>query len=376
MTFYHKSYQKSHHFKERYQKYNQRVSHFTIDGFVYVNKLADELKKLPIEVRLKIEALHNHKNRKRIQLKRLGGHTSSNGKGFVIDRNVIVDGTTRRIENWIKKEKEMPDYIHDFFNVFFEHEKYKNIVKEIENIDKSKKNKCPNIIKMKPMEHGSLVHKEMQNIVKYALIKSNICKKKLKIPKFFHIDICTKMCIHSLLNKNLLPFISELPMFTSDGCGMATAIDLICVNLNQNYMFKMIEMKTGNCAKAIKKTNLTYHGIVYSQASAASLQLIMTFFLGFQTYGDHFFPLETYKDDFGMLMNVIYIRSWGSVLLEIPFQLCNMDAVNDISKRILFRKEGSLRLTLNENCNIESSKTVKGKIKKRPIKKFKIGFDS
>src|ERR1700674_4513233 len=127
-----------------------------INGMFYVRKLAVKMKSFPEDVKKKIKQLWCHPNKKRIGLQNLGG-TAHKSKGFVIDNRNAVDGLTRRIDGWLttglENSSAIDPFVFEFFNVFSNHDSYKKIIKNIEDLDKSKKCKCYNLTvkKMAPM---------------------------------------------------------------------------------------------------------------------------------------------------------------------------------------------------------------------------------
>jgi hypothetical protein len=350
-----------------------------INGFLYVNMIAEKIKKLPDEVKIKINELWTHKNKKRIRLQRLGGTDKrSKSKGYVIDNTTVVDGITRRIGDWIKNDihtvRDIPPYVMDLFNAFIEGEGYQSISKQVDEHDKQYKCRCINAKRMEPMEHGDLVHKQLYTAIRYAVKRGELHDDKRSIPVSFIIDRCTKSAIISMLTVGLIPISSEFPVFSNVGTGSATAIDIICIDTKNDNKFRFIEVKTGNCGKKIKPMLSLADGTKYCQASIDSIQIMLTAYFGYQTYGDKFFPIETQKADFSDTIGVCYTKSWGAFIMNVPSIVCNMDNVSDMTKRVLDRKDGSLRVKLGKNKNTPNSHTVKGTPKKRPVKDLKVGF--
>jgi len=358
------------------------ISYSPINGLIYVNILAKKMKTFPDDAKSKIKKLWSHSQKKRIRLQNLGGE-SSKSKGFVIDNNNVVDGLTRRIDDWIQneleKKKHLDPFIIEFFNTFIEHESYKNIVEEIAAMDKKNKCKCANLRqkKMSPMAHGSKVHQEIYDSVRYALKLSGLSDTKRPVPKRFHIDQCTKSCLLSLIKTELIPFTAEWPVFTNEGTGCATALDLICLDAKNNFCIKTIELKTGNVVKALKGTGyISKHKISYSQASIAAIQLLLSTFIGNKCYGNKYFSIakeHAGESDFSNICNIIYIKSWGSIVLNIPKNICIFENLQKLYEHIIF-KSASLRDNLSLNHNTQSHLTTKG-TKRKKCKILKVGFN-
>ena len=360
-----------------------QTSSFTyINGLFYVDLMAKRMTKFPDDVKLKIKELWAHPHKKRIRLQNLGG-SGPKTKGFVIDNSHAVDGLTRRIDDWLKNGMEnkdkLDDYLIDFFRTFIDHDSYKTIITEIESMDKTHRCKCPNLKfkKMNPMEHGSKVHAEVYNAVRYALKTAGLCDTKRPIPQKFNIDQCTKSCLLSLIKTQLIPFTAEWPVFTTEGTGCATALDLICIDMKNGNTIKTVELKTGNVVKALKSSGyVPKHHIEYSQASVAAIQLLMSTFLGNKCFGNKFFPISRDSEivsEFSNFSNLIYIKSWGSIVLNIPQVICDHGKLEKLYNDILFRSEGSLRESLKINCNTQSSLTTKG-TKRKKCKVLQVGF--
>ena len=360
----------------------QNSSYTFINGLIYVRLLAKKMREFPDDVKQKIKDLWCHPNKKRVRLQNLGG-TGAKSKGFVIDNNNVVDGLTRRIDDWLQnslesKEK-MDDFVVQFFETFTNHESYKSIISEIQNMDKVKKCKCSNLKfkKMNPMDHGSKVHAEVYNAVRYALKLADLSDTKRPIPQRFNIDQCTKSCLLSLIKTQLIPFTAEWPVFTTDGTGCATALDLICIDMRNGFSLKTVELKTGNVVKALKSSGyISKHRIEYSQASIAAVQLLISTFLGNKCFGNKFFPISSESEesfDFSRFCNIIYIKSWGSIVLNIPQIICDYKKIERLYNDILFRDSGSLRDSLKISCNTQSSLTTKG-TKRKKCKVLSVGF--
>lgn len=348
-----------------------------INGYIHVNILANKLKNVPDETKILIRELWTHPNKKRVRLERLGGKSSA-GKGFVIDGNTVVDGLTRRIKDWFEthtnNKTDLPQYMLDYFNYFTSHDEYKTIISRIESHDKTQKVRCKNMRIMDPMRHGSVVHQEMYNAVRYILKISEITTNKQKLPQKFSIDQCTKSCLIALINSDLIPVTSEWPCYVEDGSGCATAIDLICVDLRNDCKLRIIELKTGNAAKALKPSINFMCDYQYNRASMDSLQLLISTFFASKCYGSKFFDVES-QANFSKLMGLLYINSSYSVVLNVPEIICKSDHVRDLCQKILNREDGgSLRSDLNVECNTQALKTTKKTIRKKQPKVFKVGF--
>lgn len=350
-----------------------------INGYLYVNPLANKLKNLEDSTKALIREFYQHPNKRRIRLQNLGGKLSAKNKGFVIDNNTVVDGLTRRIKDWFEANidnlDKLPQYILDYFNFYILNQSYKDIINDIETQDKRQKIRCNNTRVMDPMRHGSLVHQQMYNSVRYILKLSGIVQNKQKLPKKFSIDKCTKSCLVALIKSNLIPITSEWPCFVEDGTGCATAMDLICVDLNNDNKLKIIELKTGNAAKALKPSFISKGEFTYNRASMDSIQLLISAFFAYRCYGSKFFDI-TDENKFCGSMGLLYINSSYSVILDVPSIICNLENVTDLSKRILYREEGtSLRNDLTADHNTQSKLTITNKIRKRKPKTFKVGFN-
>ncbi len=353
--------------------------HVPINGFIYVNMIAKEIKKLPEDVKEHVLALWKHDHKKRIRLQRLGGKDKrSKARGYVIDNTTVVDGITRRIADWVDKElngkREVPLYLHDLFNAF-NSDAYQDMAKAIESKDKTLRTRCPNARNMDPMEHGDHVHKQVYNAVRYAVKRSGMHSDKRADPTSFVIDMCTRSAIVSMLRVGLVPISSEFPVFSNIGTGSATAIDVICVDTRNGNKLRFIEMKTGNCAKKIKPEMTLSNGTRYSQASMDSIQIMLTAFFGFLTYGDIFFPIETQFDDFSDIIGICYTKPWGGVVMNVPRVICKHSIIKDMATRVLDRGDGSLRKKLGANKNSQNTHTVRGTPKKRPVKVLQVGYE-
>ena len=364
-----------------YKRFKTTDTYTPIDGFIYVNMIADKIKALSDDVKEEIMALWKHKNKKRIRLQRLGGTDKrSQSKGYVIDNTTVVDGITRRIDDWFKSDlnpvRDVPPYVTDLFNAFNEGEGYQSIVRQIDEHDKEYRCRCVNAKRMKPMEHGDLVHKQLYTAVRYAVKRGGMNDEKRSIPSSFIIDRCTKSAIVSMLTVGLIPISSEFPVFSSVGTGSATSIDIICIDTRNGNNMRFIEVKTGNCGKKIKPLLKLIDGTKYCQASVDSIQIMLTAYFGFQTYGDRFFPMESQKCDFSSMIGLCYTKSWGALIMNVPNVVCNLDIVSDMTLRVLDRKEGSLRERLGKNKNTPNSHTLKGTPKKKPVKSLEIGFNN
>ena len=348
---------------------------------IYVRLLAKKLKSIPDETKNKIKELWLNPQKKRIRLQNLGADKQKS-KGFVIDNNNVVDGLTRRINDWlenqVEKDKKVEPYLIEFFKTFVDHNDIKELVSKLAAHDKEKRCRCYNlkVKKMDPMTHGSKVHQEVYNAVRYALKLSGLSETKRKIPQKFNIDECTKSCLLKLLNSKLIPFTAEWPVFTSDGTGCATAFDLVCIDFNKNYEFKVIELKTGNVVKALKANKyISNHHIPYNQASVAAIQLLLTIYIGKQCYGNKYFNIVDDSEgecSFSNFCNIMYIKSWGSILLNIPKVICQNDKIEHLFRSIIFRRE-SLRDNLPNHKNAQSLLTSKGTVRKRR-KQLTVGF--
>jgi hypothetical protein len=358
-------------------EYADRMS-VPISGYIYVNMIANEIRKLPSDVKEHIMSLWTHKNKKRIRLQRLGGTDKrSKARGYVIDNTTVVDGITRRISDWFDKDLngkgDVPSYMNDLFAAFGT-DLYQNMAEKINENDKEHRCKCNNAKKMPPMEHGDLVHKQLYNIVRYAVKRSGMHDDKRPLPASFTIDMCTRSAIVSLLKVGLVPVGSEFPVFSSIGTGSATSIDLICIDTRNGNKMRFIEIKTGNMSKKIQMSMTLSNGTRYSQSSIDAIQIILTTFFGYLTYGDAFFPIESQMEDFGDVVALCYTKSWGGFVMNVPRVVCKMDVVVDMANRVLDRKDGSLRAGLNVNKNTQNTHTVKGTPKKRPAKVLEVGF--
>lgn len=364
-----------------YKRFKQTDFSPSINGFLYVNLIAAEIKKLPDEVKMNIMELWNHKNKKRIRLQRLGGTDKrSKSKGYVIDNTTVVDGITRRIGDWFSNDihsvRDIPQYVMDLFNAFIDGEGYRSISEKVDEHDKTYRCRCVNAKRMNPMEHGDLVHKQIYTAVRYAVKRSELHDDKRSIPSSFTIDRCTKSALSALLRVGLIPISSEFPVFSDIGTGSATAIDIICIDTKNNNKFRFIEVKTGNCGKKIKPMLRLADGTQYCQASIDSIQIMLTAFFGYLTYGDKFFPIESQKHDFSDTIGVCYTKSWGALIMNVPNKICTLDNISDMAKRVLDRKDGSLRVHLGKNKNTPNTHTTKGTPKKKPVKDLKIGFNN
>ncbi len=344
--------------------------------------MAKHMMEFPDDVKAKIRELWKHTNKKRIRLQNLGGD-GSKSKGFVIDNSTVVDGLTRRIDDWLQerleKKDEIDDFIVQFFKTFIDDPAYKTIIAHIQAMDKQKKCKCMNLKykKMNPMEHGSKVHYEVYNAVRYALKLSGLSPTKRDNPKQFHIDQCTKSCLLSLIKTQLIPFTAEWPVFVTEGTGCATALDLICIDMKNGYSIKTIELKTGNVVKAMKPSGyISKHHIEYSQTSIAAIQLLLSTFMGNRCYGNKFFPIVQEIEpgfDFSQFCNIVYIKSWGSIILNVPKIICDYEKLEKLYNDVIFRSSGSLRESIGVKPNTQSKMTVKGTPRKN-CKVLKVGF--
>ncbi len=343
-----------------------------INGYKYVKFVAQKLKELPKEVQTKIKLLWSHPNKKRVRLERLGGQ-SSGGRGFVVDGMTVLDGLTRRIEDWMKNTTMNP-VMREYIDAFINGQEYKDTIRDIQQIDKQKKCKCRYMKTMAPMDHGKQVHRNMYDLIRYAIKMSGLCSDKRKMPKLFNIDICAAKCVMTLMKKNLIPFTSEWPAFNTEGTGCATAIDIIAVDAGNEYQFVNIELKSGNAAKALTPNiALPTAMIICNAAAIAGIQVMITMLMMNRCYGNTHFTINP-ESDFSSQMKLIYVRSWGAVILKIPPCICFREPAVQIMNAIVNRGGGSLRANLATNVNTQAFKTTKGTKRKKAPKTYKIGF--
>lgn len=329
------------------------------DAFPIIGLLSKKINSFPIETLRHLKKIFSHENKRKIRLQRLNGE-KSNGRGFVIDSNYVVDGLTKRMANTRKLYNPSDIDITNIYSVsdrnFFgltKHSKIYNLNSliqhsitsrpEILGYSKNKKIavmentiKCPNYNKLGPMNHGSLVHQELYKAVSYIIkisgivvkmnslnnqdgdddddssikkARSSLNQDKRKLPKRFEVDSCTMMALKYFLIKGIIPISSEWPAFTRQPPGCATAIDIIAIDTKNDYKITMIEIKTGSIYWTVQKPRAgedQWLGIFTSM-----WQLIVSSIMCRVCYGNLF---DWSKLDF----KLVHVRPWGCVPFNIP----------------------------------------------------------
>lgn len=399
-----------------------------INAYPLVDALADKLNKLPNEKKEMLRNLWSHDNKKKIRLAHLGGE-KSRGRGFVIDRNHLVDGLTTRMDQTreiydprdikLKYMDNGPNNLYDMIKrEIYDNSLVSNFKKNARMRLTNKNVKCAAQMNGNAMKHGSLIHQELYKAIFYIVKKSKITtlinnvggktenyinEDKRKLPKSFLVDHCTISALKFFLTKSIIPISSEWPAFTREPPGCATAIDIIAIDYNNNHKLSVIEIKTGNFDWAIQLPRAgesQWMGVFISM-----WQLIMSALFCRMCYGKIF---EWTKTD----MKLIYVRPWGCVMLNIPKnfrspEFCQliwditMNPVESFSsvlsdkdkksprymsiyneriknnKRIKSNRgviDKSLRSHLNSQINTESHMTTNGTTRKRKPKEYEVGF--
>jgi len=397
----------------RYGKYG-RSSHnkkfLKQDAFPVIGLISKKINDFPLNTLIRLKNIFSHENKRKIRLQRLNGE-KSNGRGFVIDTNYVVDGLTSRMKNTRKLYNPNDIDIENIYSrsdrarFFSEHDNNKNkintlnklILKTISNKTeirgylKNKKIavmektiKCANHSKLGAMNHGSVVHQELYKAVSYIIKISGVVVKmnalnnkktqndddvecntkrktclnqdKRKLPKRFEVDSCTMMALKFFLIKGLVPISSEWPAFTRQSPGCATAIDIIAIDTKNNYKLTVIEIKTGSIYWAIQKPRAgedQWLGVFISM-----WQLIISALLCRVCYGKLFD-----WNDIGF--RLVHVRPWGCVPFEIPKEFltprfCQMLwnlTINPIKFMNLYLTESAKKNGKYNPSNLKNKKT-------------------
>lgn len=350
------------------------MSHFIQDPFKpiinampIIEKFASFIRHIPQESKERILKLFYHQQKKRISLRKLG---TKKHKGFVIDRETVVDGLTNRMKTALKENYHHPSCvsIRKFLTEKLDANiEYRNTIKHISDNDKYNKVKC-HFRTRNAMTHGSKVHMEIYKSALYILKKADILKGK-KSPIRFSIDACTKSCLEALYKSELVPISSEWPVFTENGTGCATAIDLICIDAKQgaNYELCVIELKTGNMKKALTYTE---RDIGITKISLAMLQCSLGLSIGRKCYGLDYFNDSEFKRN-----AVVFVRPWGAMIIYLPRVIYETSIINNFLELMLMREQGSLRSNLPNSENVSSVLTTKNTVRKTQ-KKYRIGYNN
>lgn len=333
----------------------------SVSGIAAVQLLSKALAGMPSDKIDFIREVWNHPNHKRIHLQKVGGSTSK-GRGFVIDNRVIVDGLTRRMQRLDCDES--AEIISSIARYYREDEWCASVSEKSQELDKKCK-KCSNLRKMDPMQHGSSVHVQLYNAVRYALHLSGLHRTKRKLPAKFDVDVCTNECLLAMVRSGLYAFTSEWQVFSTQGTGIATAVDLVALDAKNGYRPVVIEIKTGSAVKAM--SGCRYNTLGKFGLTCAAVQTALTKALMAQCYSRLFQHGTT-----GAC--ILYCRPWGVIRIEVDDDVVSKEDSAALLK-VLLRREKSLRSGLSRDNNSQSHLTSKGKPRKRTPREYEVGFE-
>lgn len=359
----------------------------TTDGDAVVRKLAQALRTIPKErVRWLKTHLWSHANKRRVRLQRVGGERGNNGRAYVIDRHTAVDGITRRMKNVVHNEcKRASEKVARFYA---DDQEYSSARSALAQFDERYAT-CTNLFsrrrqgrqngggsdnaKNSAMAHGSKVHVDVYHIIRHALHVSGIHRSRRRLAEQFRVDPCAHACVMGLISKGLYPFSAEWPVFSTEGTGIATAVDALAFDRRNSFGVTLVELKTGSADKAMDMRVMTSRDISGYGMVAAALQVALSRELMLKCYVSAFVEHEV-ATALGAV--VVYARSWGIVCVDVSYDTLSRVDTLKLLKVLLHHGGTTLRQSLPAHKNEQSHVTAKNKPRRRAPKLYRIGYEN